>query len=162
MKIARALFLFLNLISTTLAFGRDYEKICEGKEGCRALVVPKNLKKKGTCSGLLFDKYLCTVLYISNHTSAVSLKCMENSGQIILDQVFIAKSVGYNLLGIIEKTNQDDEIIIEKKDYLSISNEVFSMLIVESIGSSKPSTDASILLNINDRQIELTEVACFQ
>lgn len=139
-----------------------YKKICDGKEKCRAIVVPKKIQKEGTCSGLILEKYLCLITYNSNGSAFIDIKCRSDSGEILINNSFQTNSLSYNLLAIVEKNHQEDEIISEKKDYLSISSEILDMLIIQNNQTPIPVTEASINLLGKSRQFRLTQVSCSQ
>jgi hypothetical protein len=145
-------------------FSDEHQALCHspevvklmGKKGsCQLAIAPVVTNQISShCTGKLAD-LSCRVLMLKTSDSAsMNLNCgdQENS---LLSRVLDADVLAYNVSAVVKKSDGDYVTINDPKEYFLLSNPSLDVHLTKG-----QSLSAKMILTIQDKAIELTEVVC--
>ena len=139
----------------SLCTSSEVQKLVGKNGNCLLVLAPTNVVEVSrTCEGKLSD-ITCRVMMLKTSDSAsMNLICGEAESPLVT-QVLPAEVLSYNVSAVVATSSGKTVIINDPQEYHFLSNPALDVQL--SLGEK---TKAKMVLTLQDRSIELTNVTC--
>lgn len=170
MKVFFVITLLILSANTHADLAQHFEAKCKTEENnllmgpighCQIVLAPFPGHRKGLCTGLYMGTLPCTITFVSNKSgSMLNLSCGANPMNLIINQDLSAEAIAFTVATMIKKSDGQDLIKLDKKEYFNISSSILDVTLSEANINNLKLVTGSISISLNDKPVALTNVNC--
>lgn len=139
----------------TLCTSVEAQKLVGRKGNCQLVLSPMNVMEVSrNCEGKLSDVKCRVMMLKTSETSSMNLLCGEAETPL-LTQILPAEVFSYKVSAVVTTSSGDSVVINDPKQYHLLSSPALEVQL--SLGET---TNAKMVLNLQDKSIPLTDVVC--